>query len=390
MIELLLLLSALALVIVASEIIIGATIDDLRDVRRRSLFKAHPYARRYQVRPVVTVLLVTGTGTIAAERALRQLRKNTYRRIEIIIVSRVRRAKLQRLAKRLGTATRPIFIAISTQDESTAIDTAYRRYGHGDIVTILHDSDQLDTSAVSRAVWHFNTQENLMKLNGRSQFSTHYSIQGLLWAYLHALGFLWRKLLNSFEYATNTTGVSFYQSEIFLSRQLHTPTKTYFAEDVVVRPSATLISRELIVGMYNRRRQQFELLGSHGYISTPYTARNIPTAALRLLLFLCSSYLVLALPILLTYCIILALAAHQPLLLFAALSATSICLLLGLWSDKTSSLSQKIRLSLLVPISFLPLYSMAWIHSLITMAATIHAIWMYLVKRVFKQRAVAR
>lgn len=376
MMELFITTSCIAIGIIASGVIIGSFIDDVQDIRRRSQHKAHPYAHRYRTRPIVTAILIASSNTEATTQAVLRLRSSTYRRLEIIIISRARTARLRRLTRQLSTKTQPIFMTTSTLTESVAANNAYRKYGHGSIVTILHEFDQLDASAISRAVWHFSAQENLSRLCAHIHSSTYQTTQSLLQIYAHKLGYLWRKSMNSFEsiWPTDTTDLSFYRSNIFLSRHALIKSKVYFANDVIARRPVESIGARFFVNIYNKKRRQLYELGRKESI-TDYLAKNSISAILYLLLRLSAVYTFIALPVLLTLSIFFAFALHQPLLFFITLLAACTCILIGIWADKTITPLQKIQLSLLAPMSFLPLYLLSWVNSIATMLAALSIRW---------------
>lgn len=372
MIDLLLIFSLIAVIVTTCGLIVGTTIDDFRDVKRRRLFKAHPYSRKYRSRPLVTVLLIAGSDSDVTKDALNHLRKNPYRRLEFIIIGNVRqRAKLKRLATSLTRLTRPVHVFSGKQSEQSNLDAAYQRYGHGDIVLTLRDTDRLDVAAIKRGIWHFNTQGDIARLGVRTAISTRYSSLGLLQTYTYALIYFWNKLANSLEYShvPDNADVSFYRAEAFLARHSYTRLKTYSAEDIVAHQPAASNS-EFITHISAMVRQGVSTLAS---VHDP--ARRHQLIRWPLLLFLtCLGYLCVAMPLLITYFLFLALVPHQPALLFISIAILIIYLLIGLWSHTGMSRLQKTRLSLLTPAYFVPFYALTAICCTITIATTMRTI----------------
>lgn len=365
--DLLLIFSLIAIIVTTCAFIVGSMVDDFQDVKRRRLFRAHPYSRQYRTRPLVTVLLIAGIDSDMVRDALKHLQKNPYRRLECIVIgTTTNRAKLKKIATSLAKPTHPIYVFASKKLERSKLDAAYHRYGRGDVVVVLRDTDRLDTAAIQRSIWHFNAQKDISKLRASTIVSTHYSTIGLLQTYTKILTYFWNKLANSFTYtqASDNMNVSFYRTKAFLARYSHQQITTYNAEDVIAyRPA--IIAHEIISHIHMTMARQVATL--HRAASWP-NPKNTPTTWLRILFLVCIGYLCITLPLLLTYVVFLAVIPHQPILLFISIAILSTYLLIGLWSQTGMSRLQKIRLSLLAPIYFVPFYVLSIISSIVAIA----------------------
>ena len=378
MIDSLLILSLSAVVIAAGGLIVGVAIDDFRDIRRRYSFKAHPYARRYRARPAVTILLIAGADSSLTKNTLEYLRMNSYRHLEIIVIGNARsRAKLTKLTQSLAKPTRPMHVFTTATPKESSLRTAYRRYGHGDIVLVLHDIDRLDEAAVKRSVWHFNTQKDITTLRARPVVASRYSSVGLLQTYVYALTYFWHKLTNSLEctQAPGNLDTSFYRAEVFLAHPMRSTMKVYAAEDVVVRRPAAKIQYPDVTSLFMAVHRQIETLASAYFFVGQRGIKKVLVIGVSLVFLLSAGYLFVALPFLLSYFIFLAAVLHQPALLFVGIAILSTYLLLGLWSDSSTSRLQKIRLTLLLPISFAPFYLFTFVYAVIIIAVVLHATW---------------
>ncbi len=376
MIDPLLIFSLIAIIVMTCGLIAGTTVDDFRDVRRRRIFKLHPHSRRYRARPLVTVLLIAGTDSSLTKEALRNLQKSSYRRLEFVLVCTTRsRATLKKLATSLTTPSRPVYVFGGKKSSRSNLDAGYRRYGHGDIVLVLRDSDRLDKAAIKHSVWHFNAQNDTSVLRAHITISTRYSTIGLLQTYTQSLVFFWNKLANILTrtYTPSDSGILFYRAEAFLARRSQPWLKTYTAEDIIAhRPAMT--GRELMTYVY-------EVLPE--IILAPISIRqaaykNLFHDGLHALASLCLGYLCIALPFLLSYFLFLALVAHQPILLFISIFILSIYVLLGIWSHPGMSHPQKVRLSLLVPMYFVPFYILTVTYLAVAVTTIVHAAWIRL------------
>lgn len=390
MIQFFLLLSLASIVVVSCGFIIGTMIDDFRYVRRRHLFNKRPHLRSYRARPLVTVLLIVGNDIKDTKEALHRLKKNPYRRLEIIMVGDTRiRTKLKSLVPLSKRPAPPVYIFTGKKSKQLNIDAAYHRYGHGDIVLILHDTDQLHEEAIIRSAWHFNMQKDIPLLRARTAIATHYSNIGTLQTYMDTLTYFWNKFKNSFKYAEklDDSDVLFYRTDAFANRHIASRSTTFSPEDVIVQRSA-MTTRKLIVYTYAAmHRQATALLSLH--FTDRNSSKSIILKGLLSLFVTSATYASIALPLLLSYFVFLALVPHQPVLLFVTMTIVGIYILLGLWSHPGISHLRKIRLSLFTPAYFVPFYILTVMFSVVTTTMVAKAIWANLSKVAALRRKVS-
>lgn len=382
MIQFFLILSLASIVIVSCGFIIGTMADDFRDVRRRHLLHKHPRSRTYRSRPLVSVLLIAGNDIKGTKEALRRLKRNPYRQLEIIIVGDARsRTKLKKLTLSSKNPSPPVYIFTGKKSEQLNIDAAHHRYGHGDIVLVLRDTDKIHEAAIERSVWHFHTQKNISQLRTRTVIATSYNNIGTLQTYMDALVYFWNKFINSFAYTQkpNDFDVLFYRTHAFVNRHIVSRTITFSAEDVIVERSAAT-TRNLIMHTYASMREQAAALLSLHYPTNQNNKKHVILRGLLALFVTSAAYASIALPFLLSYFVFLALVPHQPILLFVTMAIVSIYILLGLWSHSGISRLRKIRLSLFIPAYFVPFYMLTIMFSVVTTTTVARAIWANLSK----------
>jgi hypothetical protein len=391
MIQFFLILSLASIVIVSCGFIIGTMADDFKDIRRRHLFSKRPYSRPFRSRPLVTVLLIASNDVEHTKEALRRIKKNPYQRLEIIIVGNTRsRAKLKILTSPSKKPAHPIYIFTGKKSEQSNADAAYHRYGHGDIVLVLHDTDQLQEEAIKRSVWHFNTQKNISQLRARTAIVTRYSNIGTLQTYMDTLTYFWNKFKNSFEYTqkSDDPDVLFYRTHAFANRHISLRATTFSTEDIIVERPATT-TRKLISHTHTTMRQQVAALLSLRHPANQNNDKSIALKGLLALFVTSAVYASIALPFLLSYFVFLALVPHQPVLLFVTMAILSIYILLGLWSHAGISRLRKIRLSIFIPAYFIPFYMFTIMFSVVTIATVTRAIRVNLSKVTALRRKIS-
>lgn len=343
-------------IIVLSGIGITAVVEDIRSIHRQraSPGPTHPGYDR----PIVTVLLSVDADTYAAQNSLISILESSYQPIEIIIIGvRRQRSELKKITKNLTTTSRPISIYTGSRTPSAA----YRRYGHGTIVVALDSRSCLERHAIEHGVRHFHSLATTSELQASTITTSRYSTFGLLQTYATALGYFWNKLINVIEGipAVHTSRVSLYRAEAYANPRPHL-TKTYFADDVIVyRPATSFNRRSLTTAV-----AQFSLL----YQALWHTASQRPLiTGCRRLFAICLGFLSLSLPLLLSYAIYLAIAAHQPLPLLVSITLIGVYVIVGLWSQPGRSWAQKLHLSLLVPICLVPFYALSFVAAAATL-----------------------
>lgn len=391
MIQFFLLLSLASIVVVSCGFIIGTMVDDFRYVRRRHLFNKRPHLRSYRARPLVTVLLIVGNDIKDTKEALHRLKKNPYRRLEIILVGDTRiRTKLKSLVPLSKRPAPPVYIFTGKKSKQLNIDAAYHRYGHGDIVLVLRDTDKLHEAAIERSVWHLNTQQNVSQLRARTAIPTRYSSIGTLQTFMDTLAYFWCKFINSFEYTQkpNNSDVLFYRTDAFVNRHIASRATTFSAEDVMVERSATT-TRKLITHTYVVMQKQAAALLSLRYHTDQNNSKSIVLKGLLALFVTSAAYASITLPFLLSYFVFLALVPHQPALLFVTMAILSIYILLGLWSHPGISRLRKIRLSLFIPAYFVPFCVLTIMFSVIATTTVARATWATLSKVTALHRKVS-
>jgi hypothetical protein len=241
----------------------------------------------------------------------------------------------------------------------------------------MHDTDRLDEAAIKRGIWHFSTQKDITILRTRPVVASRYSNIGLLQTYTYALTYFWHKLANSLECTQDPDNLdtSFYRAEVFLAHPMRPTMKVYAAEDVVVYRPAARIQYQDVASLFVAVRRQIEMLASAHFFVGKRGVKKVLARGASLVFLLSVAYLFVALPFLLSYFIFLAVVLHQPALLFVSIAILSTYLLLGLWSDSSTSRLQKIRLTFLLPASFVPFYLFTFVHAVIIIAAVLHTTW---------------
>lgn len=338
--ELLFILSLVITGFVLATISAGSAVDDIRKVRQEHKYQLQSASHRRRTAPLVTILLTTGDDSAVTKDAVENILSGSYRRLEIIVLCTPhQQASLQKVVKQISKRRRPVTVVTS----EASLQATYERHGHGTIVTTLRDTDRLAVSAIERTVIHL-TNSTALALRPDIVSPINYSSRRLLWLYGDGLAYFWKKLLNMTAGTADSSPPSFYQADAFRT-EYTLPVGHYFTEDVVVSQFASSPSRPIIRTRYRHLHKTLCTLWA--YPSASWYWRPFVT---------CVVLALIAAPAMLTYTLYLAMAAHQPLLLFVSLLLFITYVITGLWSRPGISLRNKICLSVLTPICVLPFY----------------------------------
>ncbi len=362
MLSQLLIISAVVFIFLSLLIIVGVTLYDLHDIKARLHFARHPRARRYRHYPLVTVIVQANGDRDTLRQCMQSILKNLYRHIEIIVIDTLSHNQTRTSLKPFTTSPkRPVRLFKSRRKPLDAIQTAFRRYGNGELVLLLDGASNLDSRAIHHLVWHFNRDEqvNIVTLNAR--LLSNYSTAGLLRKYEQSLVRLWRKTESAFNtaYIPQLKNISYRRSTLlnrsaFGNKTLH----SYYADDVVVYKDGIQSLPSLLIQQARQQKRHLQGLVRHRHLffTSDKTYTKFATW-IYLPFILILSLVTLCLPFLLGYFAFLASNLHQPAFFLLCCLAMSAFVLFGLWTDKYLSKWQKSIYSLLLPITFFAFYT---------------------------------
>ncbi len=289
------------LVLFALATTMGVTLYDVREINRATHRQSHPYARRYRNRPLVSVVIYASSN--ALWHSLDSVAANRYKKLEIFAAgSESDRAAVAVFARQ---SKRKILF---TSTPAEQVD--------GDIVVVMRGGTVLGSQAITRIVQRFNTNPAVHTLLPYRSAGPSYSVVSLMQEYRQFLGNLLQK-------ARSASGLW----------------PTEYAPDVVA---------------YG---QQTDIFRRDGPPAIRYPAL---AAWLRAVFIGVTGWVTLALPPLLGYFVFMAVQLHEPTMLMISWAAFGLALLFAIWWDDQLGWWQKISYSLLLPVTFLPLYLLSF------------------------------
>jgi glycosyltransferase involved in cell wall biosynthesis len=381
----LMLVGAVAGSLVIAAIVAGATLYDIRETRRRRDSRLHPNARRNKRRPLITVIIPTDNDERRIEACLGSVLKNTYRKVEILVVDNASGDATKRIVKQciVNNPKKPIKLIARRKPvcDNTALSEAYRKHGSGEYTMILDPAKQLARHALREAALRVGTDGRIGALTPSQVLVSELSVAGLFQKYQAFLSQRARKFasVSGLERANHTGTV--YRRDIFLREFKRTArgfklkpgelpgsaalSGQYAADFVVYIPAQSSFYRHFI-RRYCLIRQQGRGFASqlHRCLSPSPNARRL-SDCVRLLYTACIGILGVATPILLSYFAYLAFRLHEPTLLLLCGAALSMILLFAIWDAEQLDYKQKLAYSLGLPVTYALFYAESVVRLLI-------------------------
>ncbi len=323
------------IIVLLVTILIGVSLYDIREIRKQQLYKQHPFKKQFRHRPFISIIVTaTGAKNSDLERCLDSIIADRYRKREIIIVSTTRHNVVKKILSRYEN----IALYTSKRSVDIAVRSAYQRYGEGELIMQIDDTCFIDSQTCTKLVWQYNAENQPDAMLLRSRVVSAFSMIGLFEFYSDILRNLVRKTRSVFD-------------NIMLSSRRY----VIFSKNAFVKKAIVSVFYSAESGIHT---------SSTGSLPTFMTDKNTskhPHSVKYWLLTMPLTIFTIILPVSLSYFGYIAVGLHQPSLLLICIATVTLFLLLGIWWDDSLSLGQKVRYSLLAPITYIPFYIISWI-----------------------------
>lgn len=334
--------------------IAGATIYDVRHIRRNRQQSRHPHAQRYRQRPLISVIIPALNDADTIERTLRSVTQNSHRKVEIVIIDRGSQDVTKRLVKQF-MATQPrktIRLSVKRKPKSVpeTVTEAARKFTTGTLLLWLTPGQLLDSQTLQQAVNHFNTEPGLNALRCNRQVRSSWSLGGLLQCFALLLGQRSRKCVavSPGDAAQITDGV-IYTREALLSPDLGHH-RVCYANDAMIHIPPPVSLYDFLRHRHRLHAAQWKALINHRQLLlTADSGWNTCLLWLRLPFALSVRAAALLAPVLMTYFLYLALHLHQPVLYAMSWVVIILFTISAISADEHLTLRQKTGYAALAP-----------------------------------------
>lgn len=360
--------------------LVGANYYDIWQFRRMARMKARSH---HKIRPLVSVLIPAHNEELGIVRCLDSVRKNTYRKLEIIVIDDASTDSTKELVRQYIAEYphRGIRLMYKRRNggKAEALNHGLRHGAHGDLVMTLDADSVLHHKSITNAVSYFEDSK-VVGVAANVRILDNLSVLGLLQKFEHMVGYRSKKffsVINS-EYIVGGVAstyrreilkkVRFYDNDtttedIGLSLKIvaqgNREHKIIYASNVLAMTEGVQTFKALV-----RQRYRWKLGGlqnlikyrglvgnrSHRY-SRGLTFYRLPMAFLGEIMLLLE-------PLAIGYVVYVCYRLLNPSMLIGAYMTITLYLLLNIWPDEHMSVSKKFKMSLYTPVMYFVFYLM--------------------------------
>jgi glycosyltransferase involved in cell wall biosynthesis len=319
--------------------IFGKTWYDFRQIREQKRLYMNTSRKALRKRPLISVVIYAHNAQDTIERCLESIVKSRYRNLEIIVINNGSTDKTRSVVhnfmkthpkKRIRLVTKRAHLPNSEI-------VLQRSMIKGELIMRLNDRHRVGQSAFKNIVKYFALND-IHKLIPATRIKPHRSLLGLLQQYdtlraesPHALGI--------------HTGQDFYSVARARKKSLRNEQQTHYADDVLLLTEPLPSYSELF---RHNMRNQSKAFKHYGNQVRSGKSRNS-------LEFIAGTVLLLE-PLVVAYFLYLALQFQRPEPLVLTWTVSVFILMFYAWSDRHTTFRQKIRLIILAPSIYAPIY----------------------------------
>lgn len=360
--------------------LVGANFYDIWQFnRKRRLPKRH-----HDRRPLVTVLISAYNEELSIIRCLESIRKNTYRKWEIVIIDDGSTDKTHQLVSdyicKHPNRSISLLKMRKNSGKAAALNHGLKRQAHGDLIMTLDADSILGKNTITKAVSYFD-DERVAGVAANVRVMDSPTILGLLQKFEHMIGYRSKKFysLTNCEFIIGGVAstyrrsimkkVNFYDTDtstedIGLSLKIaslgNTNYRLVYGVDVIAMTEGVKDFKTLLKQRYRWKMGMLQnLLKNKGLFANndpkytrALTFYRIPMA------FLGEALLVLE-PLAWVYLIYLSITFHTVSIFVGAYMTITLYILWNIWPDEHATLKRKISMSFYAPILYFIFYIMS-------------------------------
>lgn len=373
--------------------LVGANIYDIKQFRRTQIM---PKRRRRD--SLVSVLIPAHNEEKSIVRCLDSVRRNTYRKIEIIVIDDASKDSTRKLVRdymaKYPSRSIQLMWRHKNQGKAAALNHALRRRASGDLIMTLDGDSVLHKDAIKRMVANFDTLE-VAAVAANVKIMDSQTILGLLQQFEHMVGYRSKKFysISNSEYIIGGVAstyrrniikkVKFYDhdtmtEDIGLSLKIaalgNKEHRLIYAADVMAMTEGVHSFSALIKQRYRWKMGGLQNIFKHkslvGHTNHRYS-RMLTFYRLPMAFF--GEVMILMEPLLMVYILYLSILSKNPALFTGAYMMISVYLLLILLPDEHTEPRKKLQLSAYVPV----LYFIFFIMNVVQLVSIFHCLKNY-------------
>jgi biofilm PGA synthesis N-glycosyltransferase PgaC len=363
--------------------LVGANYYDIWQYRRAAYAKKRSH---HKIRPLVSVLIPAHNEELGIIRCLDSVRKNTYRKLEVIVIDDASTDSTKRLVRDYidQHPTRNIRLMYKRRNggKAGALNHALRRGASGDLIMTLDADSVLHRNSISNAVAYFEDTK-IVGVAANVRILDSLSILGLLQKFEHMVGYRSKKFFSVINGEYIVGGVaSTYRSEILkkvrfydddtatediglslkVVSQGNRENRVIYASDVLAMTEPVQTFKALVKQRYRWKLGSMQNLIKHrGLIANRNKIYSRWLTLYRLPMALFGELMLLLEPLAIGYVIYVCYLLLNPSMLIGAYMTITLYLLLNILPDEHMNMAKKLQMSLYTPVMYFVFYLMNFV-----------------------------
>ncbi len=332
---------------------------DLRDIRYKQAIKAHPHAKKYRIKPLLTIVVFANNNASTIQQCLTGIIKSSYRKYEILVIDNASTDQTYETVNAFIAAHPKQAITVLKKRKPTLqeaiVNDLNKKLYTGELVLFLDAGSTLDPQALKSAVQNAaTTQADVIKLNTRLTLSP-LSLAQVTHYFDMLIGSKKRKWGGGLPENLLPQSLMVRRSVLVeISRQVPEGLVYSYAHDATVIRQPAASFEDIFDQFYEVASAEYKVLGSVKRVSknTVYHWKKRAVIAVK---FTAPALDILAF----TYLVYLA-AVFQNTLLFSVGWLILLAVFgIAVWSDSSLRMTDKGIITLLVPIAYIFLLAAA-------------------------------
>ncbi len=357
----------------------GANVYDIWQFRRN---KRLPKRIR-EPRPLISVVIPARNEEKVISRCLDSIRRNTYRKVEVIIHNDASTDNTARVVRAYQNAHPNFNIRLINRrhrvGKAEGLNYSIKRHAKGELIMTLDADSVLQSRAIMRTSLYFRNKK-VAGVAANVRLMDEPTILGLLQKFEHMAGYRSKKFysMTNSEYIIGGVAstyradimrqVNFYDADtmtedIGLSMKVaalgNRHYKIVYAADVVAMTEGVQTFKQLLIQRYRWKMGGLQNLLKHKSLIGNLRRRYSPALTLyRLPMAFFGELIMLFQPLVLIYAMFLSFIYQTPQLFLGAYMVITLYVMWTIWPDEHSSLTRKLSLSFYAPIMYFIFYIM--------------------------------
>lgn len=357
--------------------IVGANFYDIWQFRRkRGLPKSH-----HSVRPLVSVLIPAHNEELSIIRCLDSVRRNTYRKLEIIVIDDASTDNTRKLVRDYIKQHPKRDIKLMYRQKNHGKAAALNHALHsGDLIMTLDADSVLERHAISNMVTYFEDPK-VVGVAANVQIMDNFTVLGLLQRFEHMVGYRAKKFYSmancefivggvASTYRRQTLqAVKYYDldtttEDIGLSLKVvaqgNKDQRIIYGADVLAQTEGVQTFKALLRQRYRWKLGSLQnLLKNRHLFANPNKRYSRALTFYRIPMAYLGEILLMLEPFMFAYIVYLSLLYATTGLFIGAYMTITLYILWNLWPDEHTNVRRKLTLSMFAPFMYFAFYIMS-------------------------------